>query len=237
MHPHLQWESHTYLPLTVIATYHLPTGAILPIPQKTASIKPTEEYINFILIVQDVVASIESDVPQAMPPTEFHLRLSSKHLMLASPRLRKMFTGDWREATEKNEDGLLTWRVGDSFDPSAFITVMNIVHGRNKDVPRVVDLESLAKIAVVTDDLQCDDAIGIYPDAWINGLKNSLPSTYCRELIFWIMISFFFHDQHTFSSATRTAILGSDNEVPSLGVPIHEDIISKPSGTSNTAIV
>ena len=71
----------------------------------------------------------------------------------------------------------------------------------------------------------------------MNELKDSLPHTYCRDLILWIMISFVFRDQDVLSSTTRTAILRSDKEVPSIGIPIHKDIISKSSGPNNTSIV
>ena len=118
---------------------------------------------------------MERDVLQTTPPTEFRLRLSSKHLMLASSRLHKMYYGDWKEATDRDEDGLLTWRVGDLVDPGVFITVMNVIHGRNRDVPRVVDLESLAKIAVVTDYLMCHESMEVFSDLdeRVEGLASS----------------------------------------------------------------
>lgn len=143
---------------------------------------------------------------QPTPPTEFRLRLSSKHLMLASPRLRKMYVGDWKGATDRDEGGLLTW-LGDLFDLGIFITVMNVIYGRHRNVPRVVNLESLAKIAVVTDYLMCHESMEVLSVVWINELKGSLPDAYCRDLILWIMISFIFRDQDAFSSATCTTIL------------------------------
>lgn len=178
------------------------------------------------LIVGDI-ADIETDGVQTMtPPIEYHLRLSSKHLMLASPYLRKMYSGAWEEATHRDDGGLLSWHVGTFFDPDAFIIVMNVIHGLNRKVPRVVDLELLAKIAVITDYLQCHDSMDVLSVVWIDRLRDSLPDTYCREIILWIMISSVFRDQNTFGSATRTAILKSRDEVPSIGLPIHQDIIS-----------
>lgn len=119
----------------------------------------------------------------ALQATQFRLRPSLKHLMLAIPRLRKVYSGDWKETTDRDKEGLLLWRVGDTFDPDAFLNVMYVIHGRNYKVLRVIDLELLAKIAVVTDDLQCHEAMGVFPYVWMNGLKSSLPDTYCRELI------------------------------------------------------
>ena len=146
--------------------------------------------------------------------------------MLASPYLRKMYSGAWKEATDRDEDGLLPWHVGDLFDPDAFIIVMNVIHGLNRQIPLVVNLELLAKIAVVTDYLQCYESMEVFSVIWIDRLRDSLPNSYCRELILWIMVSAIFHDQDTFGSVTRTAILESNEELPSVGLPIHQDIIS-----------
>ena len=89
--------------------------------------------------------------------------------MLASPRPRKKYSGDWKGATHRDEDGLLSWCLGgDLLYPDAFIIVMNVIHGRNRTVPRV--LESLAEIAVVTDYLPCHEFMEIVSVLWMNGL-------------------------------------------------------------------
>lgn len=147
--------------------------------------------------------------------------------MLASPYLRKMYSGAWRESTLRGEDGLLSWDVGDLFDPNAFITVMNVVHGLNRKVPRSVDLELLARIAVIVDYLQCHESMDVFSVIWIDGLRSSLPDTYGRELILWIMVSSIFRDQVVFGTTTRTAILNARGEVPSVGLPIHQRIVSQ----------
>lgn len=128
---------------------------------------------------------------------------------------------------ERDKDGFLSWDVGDLFDPKAFIIVMQVVHGLNRKVPRAVDLELLAKIAVVTDYLQCHESMEILSALWIDNLRMSLPQTYCRELILWTMISSIFRDQASFGLATRTTILKSDEKVTFDGLPVHEDIVSK----------
>ena len=145
--------------------------------------------------------------------------------MLASPYLQKMYSGNWKEAADRDRDGLLSWRVGDLFDPEAFIDVMNVIHGRNRLVPRTVDLELLAKIAVITDYLKCHESMEIFSALWMVSLEDSLPETYSRDLVLWIMISSIFRNKVVFRSATRTAILRSGEEVPCVGIPIHEDII------------
>jgi hypothetical protein len=112
--------------------------------------------------------------------------------MLASPRLRKTFSGAWKETADRDGDGLLTWHIADLFDPDAFIIVMNVIHGLNRQIPLAVHIELLAKIAVVTDYLQCHESMEVLSNLWIDSLRASLPNSYCRELIFWIMASSIF---------------------------------------------
>jgi len=147
--------------------------------------------------------------------------------MLASPRLKAMFSGPWAEAKNCNAYGLRRWELGDIFDHEAFAIVVDIIHGRNRRVPRSVSLEMLAKISVVVDDLSCFEAVEVFSKMWITELKGSLPSTYCRDLVLWILISSVFRDDTgtILTSATRTAVLHSQGEIDTLGLPIRHDIV------------
>jgi len=147
--------------------------------------------------------------------------------MLASPRLKAMFSGPWAEANSCDANGLNRWELGEIFDHEAFTTVMNIIHGRNRTVPRSVNLEMLAKISVVVDDLSCFEAMEVFSKMWITELRGSLPSTYCRNLVFWIFISSVFREgtETILTSTTRTAVLNSQGEIDTLGLPIRHDIV------------
>ena len=193
--------------------------------QNTASESQPDTWGIMALIIRVANAEVEG-VQATVPPTEYRLRLSSKHLMLASPYIRDMYSGAWKESTRRDEDGLLSWHVGDLFDPGALTIVMNIIHGLNHKIPRSVDLELLARMAVITDYLECHESMDVFSTIWINGLRSSIPSIYCRELILWIMVSSVFRDQEAFGSATSTAILGAPGEVPSVGLPIPQILIS-----------
>lgn len=95
-----------------------------------------------------------SDPPADLTvPQEFYQQedteflVSSKHLCLASPRFRKMLTGDWLEAKPIYPDGRRHVSM-EGFCVDALMTVMNVIHGINKnkiDVPRAVSLNKLGK--------------------------------------------------------------------------------------------
>ena len=173
----------------------------------------------------------------ATPPAEFRFKLSSKHIMLASPVARKMYSPPWIEKLKRERDGLLPCPMDPSFDPDAFTIVMNVIHGRNRNVPRDVDLETLAKIAVITNFLQCYESMEVFSGIWIGALQSSLPDTCGRELVLWIMISSIFYNRNIFSSTTRTAILRSNGKIPDFDLPIHENIVRKFSESRNIGVV
>lgn len=130
---------------------------------------------------------------------------------------------------ESNGGQLRLWDLDDVLDVKAFVVVMNIIHGRNRNVPRAVDLEMLSKIAVVVHYLGCHEAVEVFSSIWIDHLKPSIPDTYCRDLVLWILITSVFRDAELFKSVTHTAILKSDQKIPTLGLPIQAGIICKSS--------
>ncbi|KAL0937532.1 uncharacterized protein CTRU02_207263 [Colletotrichum truncatum] len=137
--------------------------------------------------------------------------LSSRHLSLASSYFKAQLNGPWREASDVN----------------ALLLLMQIIHGKTKDVPNCVDLETLAKAAVLIDYYKCHETTGFFSTLWVKSLKSELPSDLNRELILWLMISVVFLQNDVFESITKTAVQRSDGPIPMLGLPIPQSVISK----------
>ncbi|KAM0433330.1 hypothetical protein ACHAPT_004206 [Fusarium lateritium] len=74
----------------------------------------------------------ESEVEETNPQSYY--RVSMKHLVLASPRAKKMFEGNYAEA-QPDADGLRRWTFEPIFDPAAFEIVMNAIHGQTHKLP------------------------------------------------------------------------------------------------------
>ncbi|CAH0035794.1 unnamed protein product [Clonostachys rhizophaga] len=87
------------------------------------------------------------------------MKVSKKHLVLASRRAQKLFLGPWKETESRGTDGLYHWLFEPFFTPEAFEIVLNIIHGHTKGVSDQIGLATLADIAAVVDDLQCEDAV------------------------------------------------------------------------------
>jgi hypothetical protein len=165
-----------------------------------------------------------SDAGLAMS-SDLRIRVSSKHLVLASPHFRRMLKGNWAEANTISPDGCHHVNFEEGFDPDALLIVMNIIHNRNRQVPRSLDLDALAKVSVWVDYLECHEAVEVFSEIWITQLRTSLPTQYSRDLVLWIFIAFVFRQQELFKSVTRTAILQSTQPIRTLGLQIRDRIV------------
>ncbi|KAI0147303.1 hypothetical protein GGR57DRAFT_477009 [Xylariaceae sp. FL1272] len=146
------------------------------------------------------------------------LRLSSAHLRLASPYFMKALSGTWKEASI-GPDGLRHLHAED-WDKEALLILMRIIHGRNRPVPRVMDLERLAKIAVLVDYYKCYEVVEPFAEIWRQAVEVSLPVDVGRELVLYLFTSWVFRWQNIFEIVTKTAMEGCKEPLPRLGIPI-----------------
>jgi hypothetical protein len=159
-------------------------------------------------------------------PRLIEMRASSRHLILASSYFNRMLNGDWKESNTFQSDGYLRIETSD-LDIAAFQILMDIIHGRTRKVPRVVDLEMLAKIAVLVDFYQCLEVVEIWSTMWIDKLESSVPKIYSRDLVLWLCVSWVFQEPQVFYRVTRVATMQSTGPVQTLKLPIPERIIGK----------
>ncbi|KAF4414898.1 het-d [Fusarium acutatum] len=155
------------------------------------------------------------------------LKVSKKHLTVASRRARVMFQRDYRESRETEVDGLYHWRIEPLFDSEALRIVMKVVHAQAQDLPDEVTLQMIVSIAEVVDDLQCHDALSFFVKVWINRLSESVPSQMCDELVQWIFVASVFGLDEKFKQATRVAIMRSTGPIDILGLPMRPGIFDK----------
>lgn len=102
---------------------------------------------------------------------EILFRLSSRHLVLASDYFQKLFEGNWKEsgASSFSSPTVLT---AEDWSREALLVVMNIIHGRSRQVPKEVTLEFLAELSVIVDYYQCHEAMDMYGDRWLPRLPE-----------------------------------------------------------------
>ncbi|KAF5001645.1 hypothetical protein FGRMN_951 [Fusarium graminum] len=143
-------------------------------------------------------------------PLEVRFRVSSRHLTLVSPVFKKMIEGPWKESSprEAKSDPTLPDTTGtlntstiltasDSsvreitttgWDAHALSVVLNIIHGRQKDVPREIDLEFFASVAAIVNYYDCAEAVQLAAELWFQALYEA-PDRYGYAPIMWLFIS------------------------------------------------
>ncbi|KAH6623460.1 hypothetical protein F5144DRAFT_362195 [Chaetomium tenue] len=145
-----------------------------------------------------------SESPSA-PPHPVTFRVSSQHLIQASPVFKAALTGHWKEGTV-TENG--SYEISaEEWDAEAMHMVLSLIHCRTKDTPRTISLDILVKIAVIVDYYQLHETLHFFTTLWIDALRPSVPAvTYSEDVMPWIFVSWVFKDAPIFATVTKLAI-------------------------------
>lgn len=115
----------------------------------------------------------------------------------------------------------------DNWDPEAFLIVMSIIHGRTKMVPREVDLELLAKIAVIVDYYGCHDVMEIVKESWFKQINDIAEEGSPRDLVLGLFASWVFSKPELFHGITEFAVLRFTEPMRTLGLPIPSTLVGE----------
>ena len=165
-----------------------------------------------------------------LPTGGAHYLVSSEHLKLASPIFASMVSSNTRIGGTGGFPGRFHIVIGGNSDEEALHNLLNILHLKNRQVPGVVDIEMLAKIAVLVDRYQCCEATEVFTAMWITATMHTQaqPKTYCRELILWLYIIIVFRLETLFPTVTAIAIAHNPCGVlDTLGLPIPAPVTGK----------
>ncbi len=163
----------------------------------------------------------------AARPNSKTFRVSSRHLILASPVFKAALTGGWNEASTSNGEHKIS---AEDWDTEAMAVVLNAIHGHYRRVPTTVTLEMLAKIAMIVDYYAVHEIMQLLGPIWINHLRTKLPTTArpLRDIVLWMCVSWVFGDAAAFKHVTQVAIQDSHGDITSLEFPIPSAMIGKP---------
>ena len=145
-----------------------------------------------------------------------------------------MTSKTFTEANKDEADGLYHI-LAEDWDAEAFLIVMQIIHGRNKQVPRKITLELLAKIAVIEDYYIFGEALDMFKDLWFQNVEQTgVPTTHCRDLVLWIWATWVFNVEKQFEQATMVAIKHGKDVIPTLGLPLPPRIMGRQYSSSGS---
>ncbi|KAJ5041072.1 uncharacterized protein L3040_005626 [Drepanopeziza brunnea f. sp. 'multigermtubi'] len=142
---------------------------------------------------------------------EITMRVSSKHLGLASPVFKSMFSEGMFEG-EKLMVGEETVVAMDG-DAQVWEVLMNVVHGRIRMVPVQVTLEMLDGLAILVDKYQMLEVVEMFVKSWMPQLKTSIPRSLTPELLSWLRIAWVFRLPREFKHGTRIAQLEANGRL------------------------
>ncbi|KGO46310.1 hypothetical protein PEX2_066600 [Penicillium expansum] len=178
-------------------------------------------------LLEPVVAEEPAaEEPAAKPLDEscFYIQVSAKHLIFASSVFKRILTGGWKESITYLQKGSVEV-TAESWDIEALLILLRAIHGKYYEIPRKLTLEMLAKVAVIADYYECNEALYIMKDIWINNLEENIPATYSRDLVLWLWVSWFFQLPSQFEATTSTVMSLSENVIHAWGLPISDKVI------------
>lgn len=151
---------------------------------------------------------------------EVRMRLSSRHLILASAYFKRRLTPGSEEA---NPDPEFSYVVQtQDWDADALLALMRVIHGRVDLVPRNVSLEFLAKIAILVDYYGCHEVVALFSETWLRNLPKDLPLHYGRDLLLRLFVSWVFPEPDVIRRLTRIALFESRG-------PLHQSRLPLPA--------
>ncbi|KAG5956721.1 hypothetical protein E4U58_006437 [Claviceps cyperi] len=177
---------------------------------------------------------------------EVHFRLCSRHLALASPVFKTMLNGFWKESAplsdqsnglakplatlQNSPDCEVRYKLAATeWDAKDFLLLMNIVHGRNRQVPLSIDLETLGRISVLVDYYRCQEVTQLAVGLWIDKLSGKLPTKYGRECVTWMFVSWVFSRHKVFEEMTLLALRTSEGGLGTIYLPLPPMLLSMAS--------
>ena len=157
---------------------------------------------------------------------EVIIRVSSRHLTLASPVFRAMLHRKFSESNTLRLTGSVEIPMPDD-DPDPFLILLNILHGRIRKVPLVVDLETLTQIATLVDKYDIMEPVEMFANFWFNNLKSTIPDHYTDDIPSWICVSSMFNKDEEFERTTRLAMREARREIPLAGLPVPPSVVGE----------
>ncbi|KAF4447872.1 hypothetical protein F53441_8622 [Fusarium austroafricanum] len=109
-------------------------------------------------------------------PDEVRIKVSSRHLILASPVFRKMLEGPWSENASSSPPSEARQIFTTGWDAKALAIVLDVIHSRCQEVPKEINVPLLTRIATIVDYYQCHESLQFVSDVWLN-----LPDSVVRD--------------------------------------------------------
>ncbi|KAB8206372.1 hypothetical protein BDV34DRAFT_224425 [Aspergillus parasiticus] len=164
-----------------------------------------------------------------------HIRVSSKHLTLASSQFRRTFQHGFKEGTELRSAGHVEVPIC-AWKPLPFLLLMAILHGQNQLVPRKLCWRHLTEMAVLVDYYECYKAVAIISSLWVEDIEKERPRLSTKESMEWLCVTWVFQRDHEFNAITINILQDSRGKITANNLPIPTEIIGEMQGIKEANI-
>ncbi|KAF5598093.1 hypothetical protein FPANT_3857 [Fusarium pseudoanthophilum] len=107
------------------------------------------------------------------------------------------------------------------------MVVLDIVHRRHGNVPRVVDLRLLTHIATIVDFYGFHEVVEIFSYTWYKNMSTEFEDEYSHQTLLWLIVSWVFPNQEVFDRAARAILKHMDGpQLKTDNLPLH-DVLPK----------
>lgn len=189
-----------------------PSSEIPPV----ADIDPEGDVIIVLLDITAKEAAIKQDPPAAESPgsqstqttpveaiPRARFRVCAKHLCLASAYFKSRLGGRWSEGQELARNKSVELSLS-GFDVEAVRIILNIIHGRSRQVPLSVEYQLMTGLTRLTDYLQCQEIVEPFGKHWVTP-GTTLPAKMTDQIPVWIMASICFRHAGACGHTTQIA--------------------------------
>ncbi|QPC76728.1 hypothetical protein HYE68_007480 [Fusarium pseudograminearum] len=167
------------------------------------------------------------EIPGSSPgQVEIRVLVSGRHLKIGSDYFTELFSSP-RAGQLIGYSGLYEIQAR-GWDPVAHQTVLAILHGYHKDVPKSPSIELLAELTMVVNHYGCHESVEPHAKVWLEHLRSNLPTEYGSDCILSIAISWVFDDQDIFQKMTELALTHSHGLIK-----VEDDRLPLPDGLLN----
>lgn len=152
------------------------------------------------------------------------MRVSSRHLVLASPVFRAMLRRRFNESNVLRTTGSVEIPLPED-DPDIFMILLNIIHGYVRRVPLTIDIQTFAQISILVDKYDIRESVELFAHCWFDKLEPTLPDEYTDDIPAWICICWMFDKPKSFEHTTRLALKYGKGNLRLGDLPIPSSIV------------
>ncbi|KAG7421699.1 hypothetical protein Forpe1208_v000301 [Fusarium oxysporum f. sp. rapae] len=131
----------------------------------------------------EVFSELYPDDQNKTPEVEVRMRVSSRHLILASRTFRAMLEGPWKEGNSSFRP--IRQISAKDWDAFALAIVLDSIYGRHHGIPTKITDGLLTRIATIVDYYECREAMHFNYEVWTHG--KTPPSELCNAALLWLM--------------------------------------------------